>query len=297
MNETAPTLPWPRSSIPGPKVLLAGAVGSGKTWSIRTLLPLGYDVFIIATEPGIHDVLGDTDESRLHWHYIKPADPTWDAMRDNAKKINMMSFEDLSKLKSGLNKSQYGQFIELLNTMANFKCDRCEREFGPVDGLTNRQAFVLDSLSGLNIMAMDLVTGAKPVKAIGEWGVAMDNEERLITKMCSATNCLFVLTAHLELEVDEMLGMTKLMPGALGRKLAPKIPRFFSDVIHCKMNDARWTWSTITPNVDVKARNLPYADGMDQDFALIVEAWRKKHTVASDTRPPAGLNEQVEKAT
>jgi hypothetical protein len=124
-------------------------------------------------------------------------------------------------------------------------------------------------------MAMNLVTGSKPVKSMADWGVAIDNLERLIVKLCVDTKCHFVLLAHLEREVDEVTGGTSLMASTLGRKLAPKLPRFFSDVVQAKRNVDKFVWSTAASNVDLKARNLPIADNLDPSFKAILTSWKK----------------------
>jgi hypothetical protein len=122
--------------------------------------------------------------------------------------------------------------------------------------------------------SMNLVTGSKPVKSMADWGVAIDNLERLITKLTTGLRCHFAMTAHLERETDEITGGTQLMASTLGKKLAPKLPRFFSDVVHCKRDGTKWVWATDTTNVDLKARNLPIKDGMQPTFAAILESWK-----------------------
>jgi hypothetical protein len=109
-----------------------------------------------------------------------------------------------------------------------------------------------------------------------DWGIAIDNLERLITKLVVDTRCFFVLTAHLERETDEVTGGTQLMASTLGRKLAPKIPRWFDDVIHCRREGDKFIWSTDTMNVDLKARNLPLSGLLSPSFQQIVQAWRSK---------------------
>lgn len=158
-------------------------------------------------------------------------------------------------------------------------------------GLTKENAFgknraiVIDSMSGLAIMAMNLVAGSKPVKCVADWGIAIDNLERLITKLCVDVKCHFVLTAHLERETDEVTGGTTLMASTLGKKLAPKLPRFFSDVIHVKRTGTDFEWSTATSNVDLKARNLPLKDKIPPTFVPIIEAWAKK-LQKQEVQPP-----------
>jgi hypothetical protein len=274
---------FPETLPQGPATLLLGEPGSGKTYSLRTFIQAGLEVFVLGTEPRFQDNLSDISCAQgMHWHYIPPANPGIDALKETAQKINAMSFEDLSKLKAGLAKSKYNQYQRVLEWMADFRCDRCHQSFGSIETWKANRVFVLDSLSGLNIMAMDLVVGSKPVKAIGEWGVAMENLERLVNFCTSATECFFVLVAHIESEVDENTGARQLMVSTLGRRMAPRIPRFFSDVIHCKRLLTgivpTWTWSTVTANVPVKARYLPYSDSLEPNFKTLVDAWRARNS-------------------
>ncbi len=269
-TETEPTVPKHRGS----NTLLVGASGSGKTYSVRTFIDAGITTLVLFTEPS--EVLDDIScEQGLHTHYVGPAEPDWDAMLDSADKINKLSFKALTSL-TDINKGEYAQFLEVIRTLGNYKCERCGKEFGPVDKLDSTYAIVVDSLSGLNIMAMDLVVGSKPVKSMGDWGVAMDNLERIITKLCSSTSAWFVLTAHLERQVDEVLGSTQLMVSVLGKKLATRVPRFFSDVILCKRNGKEFSWDTAEMNVDLKARNLPIQSGITPDFKQIVDTVRNR---------------------
>jgi hypothetical protein len=251
-------------SIPGPNVLLVGATGSGKTHAIRTLLETGIEeVFVIFTEPGM-EVLNNTPEDKLHWHYIAPANADWETMIKSATKINTMSFEALSKL-GDMHKNKYNQFIQVLETLHNFVDDRTGQEFGDITQLDRKCAVIVDSLSGL------------------DWGVAMDNLERLIQKLCTDTTCTFVLTAHLEREVDEVLGGVKLMASTLGRKLAPRLPRFFSDVILCERKGKEFSWNTASLQVDLKARNLEIGDNLPPSFVPLMEQWLKNGGTYEET--------------
>jgi len=263
-------------NVPGPKILLVGSTGTGKTHALRTLLDAGLEVFGIFTEPGM-EVLSDTNPARMHWHYIPPASTPWEQMIDSARKINTMSFESLTKL-SDINKRQHTELLDLLTTLSNFKCDRTGEVFGPVDSFGTDRAVFIDSLSGLNIMAMNLVTGTKPVKSTADWGVAMDNLERLIIKLTVDLACTFVLTAHLEREADEVTGGIQLMASTLGKKLAPRLPRFFSDVIHAKREGDKFSWSTATFNVDLKARNVPISEAIPPSFVPLLEKWKTRQS-------------------
>lgn len=261
------------SSLPGVNEMLCGTSGSGKTHAIRTLVEAGLEVFVLFTEPGM-EVLADIPKEKLHWHYIAPASPDFEDMISSATKINTMSFEAITKLPD-INKRKYDEFIQVLVTLSNFKDDRTGASFGPVDSWDSSRVLVVDSLTGLSLMAMNLVTGSKPVKSLADWGVAIDNLERLITKLCVDTKCHFVLISHLERETDEVTGGTSLMASTLGRKLAPKLPRYFSDVIHVVRKADKFVWSTVTSNVDLKARNIALADNLPPSFVPIIANWRK----------------------
>ena len=251
-------------------VLLLGPPGCGKTTSFKTLLPYVPQLFILATEPGIENILGDTDPEQVHWKYIPPAAPDWDTMIRSARTINSMSIDALIKSSGAGSKAEYRQFLEVLECLSDFRCDRTGKSYGPVDQFPAEYALGVDSLSGLSIMAMDLVAGNAPIKSLPMWGVAMDNLERLITKLTCDTKCSMILTAHMDREVDELTGGTKLMASTLGRKLAPKIPRFFDEVVWCSRGDGKeFRWSTAESTVDLKTRRLPIADDLRPDFGLI----------------------------
>lgn len=259
-------------SIPGAKTLFVGATGSGKTHAIRTYVNAGITPFILFTENGMRTV-SDIPCPNLHYKYILPANPDWSDMLDNARKINTLSFKALTQM-GDMNKSKYGQFLEVITTMNDFVCDRCGEHFGDIAKWGTDRAVVVDSLSGLNIMAMDMVVGAKPVKAMGDWGVAMDNLERYINKMTLSLNCHFTLISHLEREHDEVSGAVHLMPSTLGKKLAPKIPRFFDDVVLCTNKEGVFHWSTSGINIDLKWRNLKGGKELPPSFVPLIESWK-----------------------
>lgn len=267
---TAPsTLP----TLPGVNVLLVGASGAGKTHALRTLVDAGLEVFVLFTEPGM-EVLADVPSDKLHWHYIPPASPDFADMISSAQKINTMNIKMLSDLPD-INKKKYTEFIDVLVALSDFKCDRTGQSYGSVDSWDSSRVLVVDSLTGLSLAAMNLVTGSKPVKCLADWGIAIDNLERLLTKLCVDTSCHFVLIAHLEREVDELTGGSTLMASTLGRKLAPKLPRFFSDVVHVKKAGDKYVWSTQTANVDTKTRNLTSGDALPPSFVPIINSWRQ----------------------
>src|SRR5688500_848591 len=270
-------------SIPGSKLLLLGGTGTGKTHAIRSWIKAGVTPFCIFTEPS-HEVLGDIPADKLHWHYIPAMKVSFGDMLDSAKKINQSTYEMLAKMPS-INKEKYTEMIDVLTTCNAYRCDRTGESFGAVDSWNTDRVLVLDSLSGLSIMAMNLVVGSKPVKAQGEWGVAMDNLERFIYKLTTDLQCHFMLTAHAEREIDEVAGGTNVTVSTLGRKLAPKLPRFFSDVVLAKRDGADFTWSTAATGVDLKTRNLKTANDITPSAEQIIDTWKSRGGVILPTTP------------
>lgn len=267
----------------GTKTMLLGPIGSGKTTALVTFIDAGLDLFVIGTDPGFEESILDAMEQRglpldkLHYQYIAPATTSWAALIDSANKVNMLSYEGLTGLKSGVMKSEYKQFVMLLTALSDFVDHRTGEHFGPVDDFPENCAFAIDGLSGINVMAMDMMIGGKPVAHQGEWGVAMNMEEKLILKLTSDLKCFFVLTAHIEKEPDLVSGIPIIMVGALGKKLAPKLPRTFSDVILSVKEGNKFTWSTAALNVDLKSRSLPIKDGLDPSFEQIVDKWKERN--------------------
>jgi len=256
--------------------MLLGGPGTGKTHSLRTLAACGLEVFILATE--YPDVLLDTDAGKIHWHYVEPGKADWATLLANAKQINSLSNDMLQKM-PGINKEKYRQFFEIYNALMDFPCDRTGKKYGNTSEWGPERVLVIDSLSGLSIMARDLAVGAKPIITQPDWGVMMHNLEMFINACTTGTRAWFILTAHLEKELDEVTGSSKLMASTLGRKLAPKLPRFFSDVVLCKRSGTTFSWDVSTNETDVKWRNLPLQGNLTQDFAQIHSAWKTRQKV------------------
>lgn len=292
MTETPTSKDEPmKAFIQPPSVLLMGGAGSGKTYSLTTLAEAGLEVFVIVTEPVGLDTLIDTAVkknllNKFHWHQIAPSrQGGFGDMLKSANLISMSTYESLAKMApSGDRKS--AQWIKLLQQLSNFHDQRTTLDFGPVDKFSDNSVLVIDSLSGLNLMAMDLVIGDKSTAHQGEWGVAMGLLEKLLNSLTSQLKCSFVLTAHLEKETNELTGATQIMASALGRKLAPKLPRFFSEVVMTQRNADQFSWTTTANNVDLKNRSLPLSDKLLPSFVPVIEAYRArlKATEASRTR-------------
>lgn len=277
-------------AYPGVNVMLMGPAGTGKTHAIGTLVDTGIEVFYLALENGLESLLGYYADNgkpvpqNLHWHVLKGPDAGFGELEATAKQINTMSFEMLTKLQDS-NRGKYNQFIGLLSALNNFHDDRTKKTFGAVNTWGSDKALVIDGMTGLGRCALSLVVGGKPVRSMADWGIAQDQVEKVIQKLCDACPCHFVLLAHVERETDQVLGGTKIMLATLGKALAPKIPAMFSDVILSVRQGDKWTWDTANPMADTKTRNLPVSVNIPPTFATIITKWRARRDAGAAVSP------------
>jgi len=271
----------PVSLLPGVNVLVEGPTGTGKTHTLGTLADTGVDLFVLFTEAGLETLLGYwTDKGKevppnVHWHVLSRPKANFLTISEAANKINTYTMDSLYKMQDP-DRAQHNQFVGLLRALTDFPDDRTGLRFGPVDTWGPDKCLALDSLTGINPIAMSLVVGGKPVKSQADWGIAMDQIEKLVRQLTDGCKCHFVLTAHVEREIDQSLGGNKITVSTLGRALAPKIPPMFSDVILSYREITKFFWSTANSQADLKARNLPIADGLEQSFLPIIDKWKSR---------------------
>jgi len=273
--------------LQAPHSLLMGPSGSGKTTALATYAKHGIDTFVVVTEPtGVDSLLDAWDREklsldRLHYCVVAPASPGWAGMKDLATRSNVMSYKDISELKSGIGKEKMVQFPKLIRNMENFQDERTRQSFGDVTTWDASRALCLDSLSGVSLMALQHTVGFKPSPHQGEWGIAMSNIESLLLQLQNC-QCFFTVTAHIEKEPDEITGIAKVSVSTLGRKLAPKIPKFFSEVIRSRKDPSgRYLWATVDAEADLKNRSLGSSNALEADFGPIIAAHRRRSQIAS----------------
>jgi hypothetical protein len=265
-----------------------GPAGSGKTTSLATFAKAGIECFVLVTEPtGVDSLLDAWERDRLdinllHYCVVPPASPGWQGLNDLAVRINAMSYSDIANLKSGIGKESMKQYPKFLHSLQDFVDDRTGNSYGDVTSWEGNRMLAIDSLSGLSLITLQATVGFKPSPHQGEWGIAMNAVETVLLKLSSDCNCFLVLIAHIEKEPDEITGMAKVTVSTLGRKLAPKIPRFFSEVVRARKDPmGKFFWSTQDSEADLKNRALPSSNSIPQDFAPIIEAYRRRGRLAS----------------
>lgn len=275
-------------SLPGAKVLIMGDTGTGKTYSIASLIKAGITPFILFTEPGLLGMskscqaAGITDPHPFHYHYIPPTLSDWDALTKIGENVNQLPYSALCKMVD-TNKKKYNQWLEVIKNNNNFHCEGCGQDFGDIQSWGTDRAFVLDSLTGFSEMSMRLYIGGKVAKDKPDYQIAQDMIMRVLDKWTLETNCWFIMIAHEERESDDITGAVRRFPSSVGKAIAPDIPKNFSDVIEAVREGNNFSWDTAATGAATKATFLPVQAKQIPNFVTIVEAWKKAGGVIEST--------------
>lgn len=272
------------SNLAGPKILLEGPSGTGKTYSLGTLVewackqspPL--EVFTIFTENGLETLLGYLADKgiktpdNLHWHVIKT--PTLDlaALMDGADKAGKLSYEALLKAVDS-NRGSNNPWHKFLTALADVPCDRTGKKYGNIGTWGNDKILINDSLSETANACFKMVTGNKPVASQPDYQVAQNNLINWLRYMTQSLQCTFVITAHVQRQTNELTQSTQVMTKAIGKAIGDEIPQLFSETIFTVREGAAWYWDTAAAGVDTKTRYLPVQSKLRPDFSQIMDRW------------------------
>lgn len=281
---------FPSSQIsldyPGFNVILMGPSGTGKTYSIKTLAATSLEVFCLFLEPGLETLIGsyvDNEEKipdNLHWHYLQPKTQGFDQLKSTADLIGKFDLSGLGKMKD-MKRSQNNQMTDMYTVMNDFPDQHTGKKFGSVDSWTNQCVLVIDSLSALIRIAFAMQVGTKPVKDVSDWGVVQTVLMDFIHKVTSGCNCHVVIIAHVERELDQILGGNKITVSVPGKAISATILQPFSDVILATREGAGFFWDTANSQADLKTRNLPIASKIPADFGQIYDKWESRAKAAT----------------
>jgi len=270
--------------IDGTNVVLFGGAGTGKTYSIGTLVDTGMDVFCLMLESGLESLKGYyTDRelaipANLHWHKVAARKAGFEAAISSADKISKLDHKTLAS-SNDPRRGDFDQWHKMLTCLNNFIDDRTGVSYGSVSDWKSDKTIVIDGLTGMGNAAMGLVVGGKPVRSQSDWGIAQNQLENILRMLCDDCPCHFVLIAHMEREIDQVLGGIKLRVMSLGQALAPKIPTMFSDCIMATRDGSTWYWDTANGQADLKTRNLPISSKIKPDFGQIISKWKSRNNL------------------
>lgn len=272
------------SLVPGPKILLIGDSGTGKTEALKSLSACGITAFVIATEQNFLQVMKKELGTKVHYKYISPQpEQKWSQILDMATKINQLSYENLCKVSDPF-KQAHSRFMDVIVACNDFKCDCCKKSWGSVSSWETDRALVIDSFSGISDMAMALVIGNKPVSAMPDYGVSQRALRMFINPLTNQTKCSVIIIAHIDREKDEITGGTTITVKTIGQKLGPDLPRMFSDVIRARRDGTTFTWDTADSQATVVARNIPIASNQLPTFVPMFEKWKREGGKITQTK-------------
>jgi hypothetical protein len=269
----------------GPKVLLMGQSGTGKTHSIGTLVEWAKEnnkeVFALFTENGLETLLGFWRDKKLevpeclHWCSTLTKPLPLATLMKSADNVGRLSYESITKMVDP-DRATNNAFYKILQACSNFKDDRTGKEYGSIDSWGTDKIFIIDSLTELSNACMKMVIGSKPTASQPDYGVAQNNLMNFIRLCTQGLSCTFIMTAHVQRETDQITGTVKTMVSAIGVALSPQIPTLFSDVIFTVRENAEFYWDTAAYGVDAKTRSLGYRSKIKPDFAQIMNVWLQR---------------------
>lgn len=275
-------------SLSGPKILLEGPSGTGKTRAIGTLVDWAAkhntEVFVIFTENGLETLLGywrDRGQKvpdNLHWHAAKTQAVPLDALLRAARDVGKLSYEAVTKIQDP-DRGKNNPYEKFLTALGDFPDDRTGRKFGNISQWKTDRILVNDSLSETANACMKMVIGNKPTASQPDYGVAQNNLQNLLRYFTQGFDPTFMMTAHVQRQVNELTGAMQLMTKAIGKAMADDIPPLFSEVIYTVREGDRWYWDTAAAGVDTKTRYLPIKSKIEPDFALIMDKWLERSKV------------------
>lgn len=199
------------------KMLVLGNSGAGKTGLLASLAR-DYTLFIADFDNGT-DILLDKTVVPVE---LRP-------------RVHIETFYDKNRLLDGKFLPEATGMKNFVAAMNDWKEDG--KSLGGIYSWGPDVVFVVDSLTFLGnacmnyVLALDGKAGKKP--EIQHFGSAVDMQENVIETLYNpAVQCNVVVTSHLVPQADDMQGgLVKHMPSALGKKLPPKIPRYFNNVV------------------------------------------------------------------
>lgn len=274
-------------TLAGPKILLIGSSGSGKTRSLGTLVDWAAkndrQVRLLFTENGLETLLGYwTDRnlpipSNLSYHVSTTQAIPLAALTDAAKKVGLLSYKSITEMIDP-DRSKNNPYEKILTVLADFPDDRTGKKLGNIGEWKSDIIFGIDSLSELANACMKMVVGAKPTASPSDYGVAQNNLLNFLRYLTQGFQPTMVMTAHVQRQTDEITGRVKLQTKAIGKAMGDDIPQLFSEVIGCVRDGGSWFWDTQNSDLDTKTRYLPIAAKITPDFAQIMDRWIKRGT-------------------
>jgi len=289
-------------------ILLYGAGGSGKSFSIASLLKPSQ----LEKTPNlkIRFLMAETNclyglEEGLEFHKVIPKEGQLTFMlikpkvtQNNNSSIIRQQFEENFMKKSdseamgvkstGSDRTNITEYMQILKSTAKFKgTDWTTKQVidsGDVLNFDKDTVFVVDSLSTIVKYLAKVVHGARQVTIPSDYKNVQHNlQTQIITQFCEVMGeASFILLAHSHLGqnpdviqpkgAEVMAGkaeyIMKTFPNVYGQAMNG-ISQAFSETIYAwKDFGGRYYWAGEKENVDTSVRKLPRKDKLVPDFSL-----------------------------
>ena len=258
------------SPFGGASIFLMGAPGTGKTTFIKSIMDAGLDCFGLFHEPGYSVIAGD---ERLKRHYISPAPPGFEEMETMSDRVNTLTNTAIQTGTTMFGRENYRQFFDVLKVCNNYVDQRTGQEYGPINKWGTDRCFILDSVTGLTQMCKMLAVGAKPALTQPDYQIIMNHIQQFLNLLATGLHCWLYVTAHIEMERDEITGGNRIMPATIGRKLAPVMSVNFDDHLYAERDGDKFTLTVADPEASTKARHFPLTGKHAPDFQTIYDRW------------------------
>lgn len=273
-------MPERKGKVPGLKLLLEGEPGTGKTYSTRTLPACGLKsrlIFLDASQVSVESLPmdGPTD---LQWKHIKPPQTAWSDLQDMFTSVHNLSNKALqSPDSSAIALRSQTQMLELLTVCNKYISDRNGKDYGDILTWGTDTVLVIDGLSKLTNYALRMSVGLKPILTIVDWGVVQNVVRNFLQPLVDNLWCHFVLISHIDREIDEIKGGTRKVPATAGRKLGPRIPELFDDVIMAYRTGNKFLWRTYgDDDAMTKGRSVGLINDVPADYKIVLDAWKAR---------------------
>lgn len=278
------------ADLEGPKILLVGPSGAGKTRSLATFAEWAAKqnpprpVRILFTENGLETFLGYWRDRGLEvpkniaWHVTKTKSIPFKDLLEGAKKTGTFTYKALTELQDP-NRGTNNPYLKIMEALADFVDDRTGEKLGNFGEWGSDVIFGIDSLSELANACMKMVIGNKPTASPSDYGVAQNNLLNFLRFITQGFAPTLVITAHVQRQQDEITGGVKLMTKAIGKAMGDDIPQLFSETIGCVREGGAWYWDTANSSLDTKTRYLPIQSKINPDGAQIMQKWVKRGAV------------------
>ena len=274
--------------VSAPKVLLYGTPGSGKTYSISTLLEAGMEVFVLGLEVGFEQTILQAVQDKglpydkLHYSIIEHKTMGWDKLEKAATQMQSMSHEELIKVgfrpkgtlsatKTYIDNAGFKTYSKLLKQCHNFQDVITGKEYGSISNFKSNQVVVLDSLSALNDAIMEHRYATKLALTQSDWQPIVKMQKMFLDNLVNGTEAMVVVLGHMQAIKDELTKAEKISISMIGQKLSQEMPRIFTDIIFTENDNGRFRWNTKVTKIITKSRNLPIASTLEPSFVPLIE--------------------------